>query len=430
MRKLLLLPCLLLVMSAAEAQSYTAWHTGSTTDAVTQPQGGVCLMGGATEHDEAMRWFLQRAAGGDVLVLRASGSDGYNDYLYSELGVPVNSVTTIRFDNASAAQEPFVHERIRQAEAIWFAGGDQWNYVNYWRDTPIDSLVNDAIAERGIVIGGTSAGMAILGGVYFSAQNGTVTSATALANPYATSVTVSTEPFLAVPWLADVVTDSHYDNPDRRARHAVFMARAITDHGIHAKGIACNEYVAVCVDENGLARVFGEWPDYEEYAYFLQANCLTPGTPEVCVAGTPLTWDHDGRAVKAYKVPGTMEGTHTFDLSDWLSGTGGTWEDWRIAQGVFFTTAGEPAADCASSVQAVPGAEGRLRTLGGGHYAVEGLHGLHAVQVWDAAGRSMPLTIEPRADGASFQLPTAVSGLFIVHAQARSGSSSWKLAVE
>ena len=52
------------------------------------------------------------------------------------------------------------------------------------------------------------------------------------------------------------------------------------------------------------------------------------------------------------------------------------------------------------------------------------------MQVWDAAGRSMPLTIEPRADGASFQLPTAVSGLFIVHAQARSGSSSWKLAVE
>ena len=37
-------------------------------------------MGGASENDAAMAWFLERAGGGDVLVLRASGSDGYNDY--------------------------------------------------------------------------------------------------------------------------------------------------------------------------------------------------------------------------------------------------------------------------------------------------------------------------------------------------------------
>ena len=36
-----------------------------------------------------MQWFLQRAGGGDVLILRVSGSDGYQDYFYNELGVDV-----------------------------------------------------------------------------------------------------------------------------------------------------------------------------------------------------------------------------------------------------------------------------------------------------------------------------------------------------
>jgi hypothetical protein len=42
-----------------------------------------------------MKWFLQRANGGDILVLRTTGSNGYNSYLYSGLGVTVNSVETI-----------------------------------------------------------------------------------------------------------------------------------------------------------------------------------------------------------------------------------------------------------------------------------------------------------------------------------------------
>ena len=47
-------------------------------------------MGGATEDDNAMKWFLEQANGGDVLILRTSGSDGYNQYFYSQLGISVN----------------------------------------------------------------------------------------------------------------------------------------------------------------------------------------------------------------------------------------------------------------------------------------------------------------------------------------------------
>ena len=60
------------------------------------------MLGGATEFDPAMEWFLDRASGGDILVLRASGSDDYNDYMYSDLD-GVNSVETIVFNDASAS---------------------------------------------------------------------------------------------------------------------------------------------------------------------------------------------------------------------------------------------------------------------------------------------------------------------------------------
>lgn len=43
------------------SQNYTSYFTGNTSDLITSPLGGVCLMGGATEDDNAMKWFLQQA---------------------------------------------------------------------------------------------------------------------------------------------------------------------------------------------------------------------------------------------------------------------------------------------------------------------------------------------------------------------------------
>jgi len=335
MFKLLFLLFPLFLSYSAFSQSYTSYFTGNSSDVVTSPFGGVCIMGGATEHDEAMKWFLEQANGGDILVLRTSGSNGYNNYLYSQLGIGVNSVETIVFNNATASNDSYVLQQIQNAEAIWFAGGDQWNYVSYWRNTPVDSLINLAIVNKKIVIGGTSAGMAIQGGYYFSAENGTVTSATALNNPYDFDVTVDSTKFLVNDYLGDVITDTHYDNPDRKGRHITFLARIFMDYGVQAKGIACQEYTAVCIDTNGLAKVYGEYPAYDETVYFLQTNCeILDITPEECSQNNPLDWNKGGEAVKVYVVKGTMTGINTFDLSDWQTGSGGVWENWYVDNGV------------------------------------------------------------------------------------------------
>ena len=323
-------------------QSYTSYFTGNPNDTITYPMGGICLMGGATEDDNAMKWFLQRANGGDILVLRTSGSNGYNAYLYSGLGITVNSVETIVFHQPTASYEPYILQKIQQAEAIWFAGGDQWTYITYWRNTPIEQAINQAISQRNIVIGGTSAGMAIQGKYYFTAQNGTVTSAVALTNPYDNKVTIDSTKFINNFYLNHVITDTHFDNPDRKGRLMVFLARIYNDYGEWANAIACDEYTAVCIDNNGMARVFGSYPDYDDNAYFVQVNCdLSIQSPEVCTLNNPLTWNLGGLAVKAYQVKGDPLGTNTFDLNSWKHANGGNWYDWSVIQGNFYEQSGQ-----------------------------------------------------------------------------------------
>lgn len=356
MKKQLLATLLFLLSTAAQAQTYTSYFTGNTADKITVPTGGICLMGGATESDDAMRWFLKRASGGDVLVLRASGSNGYNDYLYTDLGIAVNSVESIVCLSAAAAAEPYIHQKIAQAEAIWFAGGDQWKYISYWRGTPVDSLLNAAIRDRNIVVGGTSAGMAIQGQFYFSAKNGTVTSAAALANPYQNSVQVDSGRFVQNKHLRRTLTDTHFDNPDRKGRLATFLARIFTDYGTEARAIACDEYTAVCIDPNGTASVYGGYPTYDDNAYFIQTNCELPSrAPEHCIAGSPLDWNLGQAALAVYKVKGTTTGSNQFNLSNWSVGSGGAWEWWWVSQGQFLEASGQPIT-CISAADGGPAA--------------------------------------------------------------------------
>ncbi|MFN7119598.1 MAG: cyanophycinase [Saprospiraceae bacterium] len=326
--------------------AFKSYLVGDKKDVQTQPQGGVCLMSGGGEDDEAMRWFLRRSAGGDVVVLRASGSDGYNNYMYKDLGVNVNSVESIVFEKETAARDPYVLQQIADAEAIWFAGGDQWNYIKYWRNTAVDSIINANIIRKKIVIGGLSAGMAILGTPYFSAQLGSITSETALKNPLSDTVAVQNKPFLNIPYLQHVITDTHYAERKRQGRHVVFLAKAYNEFNIPVKGIACDEESAICIDNDGKAYVFGNYPVKPHAAYFIQINCnIKNNTPEVVMPGKPLHWVRDSSALKVYEIKAEPGGKHYFDLKDWKTGSGGTWKHWYVVNGEWKVGAGT-APDC------------------------------------------------------------------------------------
>ncbi|MEY3242338.1 MAG: hypothetical protein RIR11_3777 [Bacteroidota bacterium] len=312
------------------AQGYTKWVLGDTSDMVTTNHlPGIVLAGGGTDNDNAMVWMLNRAAGGDVVIIRASGSNGYNSYFFSELGVSVNSVETIRFDAASAANDPYVIRKIRNAEVLFIAGGDQYDYYQYWRNTPIEDAINYLLNEKKGTVGGTSAGMAILGDAYYAPPSSSLTSVQALANPYHPNINVLGKgDFLKAPFLQDLVTDTHYDQRERQGRQVTFLARLANDYNKRSYGIACNEFTAVCIDGDGIAKVFGS------LAYFLRSNCQNESKPETILSATPLTWNRQQAAIQVYKMPGAASPTHTFNLNDWETASGGTWENWYVQQGV------------------------------------------------------------------------------------------------
>jgi cyanophycinase len=342
----------LLIQSLFGQGGYTSWIVGDTTDAAPAGfQPGLVLAGGGGDNDDAMKWMLERAAGGDVLVIRASGAEGYNNYFYSQLGVAVNSVETIRFDSAQAAYDPYVAQRIRDAEVLFIAGGDQYDYYTYWKDTPIGAAIQYLLTEKQVTVGGTSAGMAILGQAYYAPSGPGIVAAEALGNPFHAYMNVlGWNDFLQAPYMEHTITDTHFDQRNRAGRTMTFLARLAHDHGFRAKGIAANEYTAVCVDENGQGRVFGEYPQYpEDLVYFLQVNCESPIGPETCEASAPLHWDRGQQAVKAYVVPATPEGEHAFQLTDWTpSDTGSVWEDWWVNNGALEKIPDAAPADCAT----------------------------------------------------------------------------------
>ncbi len=298
---------------------------GDTADVKTQPEGGVVLAGGSTDVDAAMSWLLRRSGGGDVLILRATWSDGYNKYLYKDLGVSVNSVETILLNTRELAQNEAIIQKIRTAEAIFFAGGDQGNYVNFWQGTPVADALNERI-QQGAVMGGTSAGCGILGQLYFTALQGTVTSEEALTNPYDKRMDLRRNDFLKQPLLANTITDMHYAARDRQGRHLAFLARAVTDWNIQPRGIGVDEKTAVCIAPDGAVSVFGQ-----ANAYFLQ----TTGTkPERCQANQPLTWKGDGKVVKVTTITGSATGTSAFNVLTFQPTTTAKTEYWFAENGV------------------------------------------------------------------------------------------------
>lgn len=421
---------ILLMPALLKSQTYTSYFTGDTDDVSPQTEFGICLMGGASENDQAMLRFLEYSGGGDIVVLRATGSDGYNNYLYSSLGAEVNSVETIVTESREAAQDNYVVQQLKNAEAVWIAGGDQYDYIQFWKDSPLEDALNNHMNVKRAPIGGTSAGMAILGAYYFSAENGTVYSDEALQNPYNQYMTIGSNDFMTAPFLANTITDTHYDNPKRNGRHIAFMARMVNDYGIKAFGIACEEYTAVFIDENGKASVYGN-SNYEDYAYFLQTNCQNPYEPENCQADEPLTWYRNEAAVKAFKIKGEETGSNYLDLTDYVSGKGGEWQNWYVSEGELFMKNSE-APDCPTSIDKdakpkhgylFPNPADRHIRL----YFSDNFSDFRLI-IYNTLGEAV-LTKNSCRNGQTLNISGLQPGIYWVKTQARSKTGTYKLIV-
>jgi cyanophycinase len=263
------------LLALAQSPAYRYIRAGEQADVKAQSRPGFALMGGGTDLDEAFKFLCDRAGGGDFLVLRATGDDEYNFYLRGLCRL--NSVATLIIPNRDAAANTFVVEAIKRASAIFIAGGDQANYINFWMNTPVQTALNDAI-KRGVPIGGTSAGLAVMGEFIYTAQGDkpddpNLDGKTALADPYSARITLASG-FLNIPILKNIITDTHFARRDRMGRLLVFLARLNEPDGKPAepdapkvRGIGVQERAAILLEPDGKAHVVGYGA-----AYFINAD--------------------------------------------------------------------------------------------------------------------------------------------------------------
>jgi cyanophycinase len=298
--------------SAPEPPKWKYFRTGNAADGTAKPQAGFALMGGGAKQEPAFRFLCERTNGGDLLILRANTDDADAKEENEDIKklCPLNSVATIVFAGRDDSDDPKIVELIDHAETIFFAGGDQSNYVRFWQDTPVQDALNRHIAA-GKPVGGSSAGLAILGQFSFSSMIDTIHSPEALNNPYGNKVTL-TRDFLRIPLLTEIITDTHFAKRDRMGRLVVFMSRILQDDWAKSvRAIAVEENTAVLLEPDGTAKVVGSGP-----AYFMELK----QAPEVCRYQTPLR----ASGVIVHETPAGG----AFDVKKW-KGDGG--DDYQLA---------------------------------------------------------------------------------------------------
>ncbi len=290
------------------ATPYTYTRVGNSANVVSDMQGGVALMGGAADVDEAFKRMCERSGGGDFLILTFNGTNEYNAYV-KNLCPGLNSVATLIIPSQKAASTQAVKDIINNAEAIFIGGGDQSNYLNYWSNTGVQTALQARI-NAGAPVGGISAGLAVLTQFVYSALGSKgVTSSQALADPYNRYLTLARD-FVSVPYLEGIIGDTHFSARDRMGRDLAFHCRIFNNGWVsesgRSRGIAVDEATALVVDELGIGTVYGPG-----HVYFEEA--VGPAT--TCQAGQPLTY----RNVGVHRVG---QGG-SFDLGSWSGLSGG-----------------------------------------------------------------------------------------------------------
>lgn len=314
------------------------YHALGQPDAPVYPvdsaEPSLVIMGGGPDVDSAFRWMIQRAGvrpgtGGRFVIIRATGTDAYNPYLFysdERLGVSdtiapewvggaalgLSSVETLVIPDRAAADNAFVNRIVERAQAVFIAGGDQSDYIRYWKGTKLHATL-DGLLQRRIPVGGTSAGLAVLGQFDFSALVDSVSTDEALADPYNEFMTLDPTPlsvtggFLTPDALRNTFLDSHLDNRDRMGRLFTFVSRLIAPVGTMgcpggillagpsntygARGIGVSVETALLIQGDGLfspytaRRVTNPTTTTESAVYFVRPM----QAPTVCAAGQPLS---------------------------------------------------------------------------------------------------------------------------------------------
>ena len=432
MKKIITTIYLTIILGGNFVNAQSLGRVGSPTDTITTSTVGTVLMGGGSDVDAAFTWMINKSGGGDFVVIRATGTNAYNSYIYG-LG-PAHSVETFLINSLALANDSAIVQAIRKAEAIFFAGGNQNDYITYYKGTALGMALDYLANVKQVPFGGTSAGMAIQGYVYYDGITN-VLSQDVLINPYASGTGLHYNNFLHNPFLQKTICDTHFNTKGgttpngitgRQGRLMTFLARMSIDSSMtDVKGIACDEKTAVCIDENGIGMVVGL-----NNAYFLRQWCAVP---ETCITGNPLTWTN-GANVYVINGPGSYTAmpsvTKSVDLNNWTAVMGGTYEYWTVNTGVLTIgqTTGTPVScNLTGFADNITEVENSIYpNPNNGQFTISTSDNNVAITVTDIVGKQI-LNTQTTINKTNLQLDN--NGVYVVHITTKQGTTAHKIIV-
>ncbi|MFN6400384.1 MAG: hypothetical protein ACK449_10850 [Planctomycetota bacterium] len=245
------------------------YQRGSGLDKLHQGQRMYFLAGGgdSTSFNDGRSEFFKKGSNGKDIVLVSQGIEQLefiNDVFDVYAAGQVRSVTSVNITTRAQAMDPRIASIISGADAIWFGGGAQSLYQSIFVGTPLFSALANA-ARSNVAIGGTSAGMAMLGqSAYIDLPWDSVKSRFVTQQPQSPRVQLMTQgsrlPFSGMTCgsnapLGGIVTDTHFSSRDRMGRLTAFMAS--NGH----RGLGVDESTALLISSVGNDwkwTVFGE----------------------------------------------------------------------------------------------------------------------------------------------------------------------------
>ncbi|MGE3803985.1 MAG: cyanophycinase [Gemmataceae bacterium] len=201
-------------------------------------KGALVICGGGKLPDEISDRFLELAGGNKarlVIIPTASIKADQPELLptYNYWKARKVAVDLLHVPDRKKADDPKVAERLKNATGVWITGGDQTRLIHSYQGTAIERALHRFLEEGG-VIGGTSAGAAVMSRVAIVGGNPDARTATGFG------------------FWPGVVVDQHFQNRNR-------LARLIGVLGQHPDfmGVGIDEQTAIVV-EGSTATVLGK----------------------------------------------------------------------------------------------------------------------------------------------------------------------------
>lgn len=230
-----------------------------TLNEVTWAQGFILAVGGGREDygdwsDEPYRWMVEKAQYGKIINIDVDAASDWYPAYFVHLGAAPSSRSR-QIPDRHTANDETIYQELKSARGIFIEGGDQWDYVESWKNTLVQKAIREVYSSGG-VIGGTSAGLAVLGEIVFDAKYGSARPEKAVYDGYIPQIHFETD-FLNL--LPNIITDSHFTMRGRIGRLVPMLARLHTENpGRNFTGLGIDENTAVCIDSNLIGKVFGE----------------------------------------------------------------------------------------------------------------------------------------------------------------------------